>query len=266
MAPSFSECAPIRVASISTTTGRVRRRPDSGGPRPWPAPRHGRARIARPPRPGHRRPRPSSSPADRGVRGHRAEQLRLGPHHRRVGQAVTAQRDRHRQIQHRLARIVHRPRPARHGRSAPRQTLGQPADLRGLQQQRRPARRNQRLAARFNTEHHRQRVTLHLRSAFQLAEIWTFDKPIFSCRTGTSVHYTGPSRTTDQSRKIEANRLSAVPAEHHHRIRHSNSSNAPSAKLAAAQRLSAASPARPAASASPGPYSTGHLAAGVAWP
>jgi hypothetical protein len=32
-------------------------------------------------------------------------------------------------------------------------------------------------------------VTLHLRSAFQLPGIWTFDKPIFPCWTGTSVHY-----------------------------------------------------------------------------
>lgn len=41
--------------------------------------------------------------------GHRAEQFRLGRHEPDVGQAVSAQRDRDRQIQHRLARIVHRP-------------------------------------------------------------------------------------------------------------------------------------------------------------
>ena len=53
-------------------------------------------------------------PADRRVRGHRAEQLRLGANDRGVGQTVTAERDRHRQIQHHLARIMHRPhRPPR---------------------------------------------------------------------------------------------------------------------------------------------------------
>jgi hypothetical protein len=72
-------------------------------------------------------------PADRRVRGHRAEQLRLGANDRGIGQAVTAQRDRHCQIQHRLARIMHRSRrPPRTQRV--RELLGQSADLGRLQQ------------------------------------------------------------------------------------------------------------------------------------
>ncbi len=35
---------------------------------------------------------------DRGIRGHHAEQLRLGPHHRGISEAVTAECDRDGQI------------------------------------------------------------------------------------------------------------------------------------------------------------------------
>ena len=55
-------------------------------------------------------PRASISRLIVGVGGHRAEQRRLGTHQRGVGQAVIAQRNCDRQIQHRLARVVHRPR------------------------------------------------------------------------------------------------------------------------------------------------------------
>src|SRR6478752_8416965 len=55
------------------------------------------------------------------------------PIDRGIGQAVTAQRDRHRQIQHRLARIMHRSRrPPRTQRV--RELLGQSADLGRLKQ------------------------------------------------------------------------------------------------------------------------------------
>jgi hypothetical protein len=54
------------------------------------------------------------------------------------------------------------------------------------------------------------------------------------------------------------------PAEHHHRIRHSASSSAPSARPAAGSRSSAGSPARPAASPWSGPSSTGPRPAGAA--
>ena len=45
-----------------------------------------------------------------GIGGHVTEHLRLGPRHRDVGGAVTAQRDRGRQINQNLGRIVGRPR------------------------------------------------------------------------------------------------------------------------------------------------------------
>ena len=53
------------------------------------------------------------------------------------------------------------------------------------------------------------------------------------------------------------------PAEHHNRVRHSNSSSALSARPAAAPRSSAGFPARPAASPWSGPCSTGPPAAGA---
>ena len=107
-------------------------------------------------------------PADRGIGSHHAEQLGLSTHQRRIGQAVTTQGDHHRQIQHRLARIVDRtrrpPRP-----QLLRQSARQAADLRSLQQQRRTGRRNQRLATGFNPNP-TTTATLHLRSASPLAE------------------------------------------------------------------------------------------------
>ena len=106
--------------------------------------------------------------ADRGIRGHCAEQFRLGPHQRSIGQAVTAEGDRDRQIQHRLARVVDRPRRPPWPQ-LPRQTRHQTADLRRLHQQRRARRRNQRLATRFDPNP-TTTATLHLRSAFPLAE------------------------------------------------------------------------------------------------
>jgi hypothetical protein len=132
-------------------------------------------------------------PADRGIGGHRAEQLRLGAQHRGIGQTITTECDRGCQIQHRLARIVNRARRSPWPQRA-RQFPGQTADLRSLQQQRRSARRDQRLAARFDTNP-TTTVTLHLRGAFQLSGIWTFDKPIFPCWTGTSVHH-APNKPT----------------------------------------------------------------------
>jgi putative transposase len=53
------------------------------------------------------------------------------------------------------------------------------------------------------------------------------------------------------------------PAEHHHRIRHSNFIEKPSARPAAGSRSSAGSPARPAASPWSGPCSTVPPAAGA---
>ena len=122
-------------------------------------------------------PRASISRLIVGVGGHRAEQRRLGTHQRGVCQAVIAQRNCDRQIQHRLARVVHRPRqPPRTQR--PRQRASQTTDRSGLQQHRRPARRDQRLAARFDTNTTTTTVTLHLRSAFQLAGSGPLTSPI----------------------------------------------------------------------------------------
>jgi hypothetical protein len=51
------------------------------------------------------------------VGGDRAEHARFGPEHANIGQAVTTKRQRQREIEHDLARIVHRqrlaPRPQR---------------------------------------------------------------------------------------------------------------------------------------------------------
>ena len=74
-------------------------------------------------------------PTDRRVGDHRAEQLRLGPQRRDIGQTVTTQRDRDRQIQHRLARIMHRPSRSPR-RQTTRETRRQTTHSRGLQQHR----------------------------------------------------------------------------------------------------------------------------------
>ncbi len=107
-------------------------------------------------------------PTDRGIRSHRAEQLGLSPQQRDISQAIPAQRNRYRQIQHRLTRVVNRTRrPPRLQLS--QQPLRQPADLRGLRQQLRTRRGNQRLTARLDPKP-TTTATLHLRSAFLLAE------------------------------------------------------------------------------------------------
>ena len=152
-------------------------------------------------------------PADRGVRSHRAEQLRLGAHHRGVSQTVTAQRDSDRQIQHRLAWIVHRPRgPPRTQRA--RKPPSQAADRGGLKQQGRPAERDQRLAAGFDTNTYTTAVTLHLRSAFQPAGPGPLTSPSFPCWTGTSVHHApNKPRSHERSRLvIGGSRRNSKPA------------------------------------------------------
>ena len=107
-------------------------------------------------------------PTDRRIRGHHAEQLGLSPYQRGVSQAVPTQGDRDGQIQHRLTRIVDRAcRPPR--AQLPRQHRHQTADLRRLHEQRSARRRNQRLATRLHPKPTTP-ATLHLRSAFPLAE------------------------------------------------------------------------------------------------
>ena len=159
------------LALLPSANGRAVR------PDPWPGLRRARHGSPRSPPPG-RSARASISRLTVGIRGHRPEQLGLGADHADVGQAVPTQRDRDRQIQHRLARVMDRPsRPPR--RQPRRQRLRQPADAGGRQQHRRARRGDQRLAAGLDTDTRTSRDTLHLRSAFPLARIWTFDKPKF---------------------------------------------------------------------------------------
>jgi hypothetical protein len=120
---SFSECAVTSVASTSITSGSAASRPWSGA---WPpassharGPRGGCRRRDR----GQRRRgvggEPIDQPGHRRTGGHRTEHLRRGPQLCDVGQAVTADRQRHRQIQQHLARIVPgQRRPPRTGRLA----------------------------------------------------------------------------------------------------------------------------------------------------
>ena len=75
--------------------------------------------------------------------------------------------------------------------SAPSRTGTDPIQPRAadrLPQQQTTRGRHQRLAGRINN-HTRNRATLHLRSAFPLAEPGPSTSPSFSSRTGTSVHY-----------------------------------------------------------------------------
>jgi hypothetical protein len=141
-----------RVKPVSTLEVRggaffVRVRPDqggiqidhhlpSGGNRRGQLPHHRPRGGPRPPDRGDRRAgiltESVNEPADRGIRGDQAEQRRLSTQQRHIGQTVTAQRDRHRQIQRRLTRIVDRPRrPPRP--QLLRHLLHQAADLRSLQ-------------------------------------------------------------------------------------------------------------------------------------
>ena len=73
--------------------------------------------------------------ADRGIGGHRAEKFGLGADHADVGQTITTQRDRDREIEHGLTRVVDRTsRPPRH--QPLRERLRQPADARRREQHR----------------------------------------------------------------------------------------------------------------------------------
>jgi len=98
---------------------------------------------------------------------HVGEQVGLRAHHSNVGQAVTAQRDRDRQVQQHLAWIVHgtssspRPQPLA-------QRLVKPNSSSGLDEQRATRRTDQRLAASHYPQPSHPPVTVHPRSASQL--------------------------------------------------------------------------------------------------
>ena len=105
---------------------------------------------------------------ERRVRGHRPEQRRLSAQHADVRDTVTAQRQRGRQIQQRLARIVTRPRrpPRRQRRRHP---PAQPGTRDRLLDQQRARGRDQRLTTAVEDQCRNQTnttATLHLRSAF----------------------------------------------------------------------------------------------------
>ena len=142
---------PESPLEVRRRTFLLRVRPDQGGVQiddHLPAAAIGQRAAATPPR--GRPPAPAriaaitarrvitegiDEPADRRIRGHRTEQLRLGPHQRRIGQAVTAQGDRDRQIQHRLARIMDRTRRPPRAPTPCDNSSSQSADLGSLQQQ-----------------------------------------------------------------------------------------------------------------------------------
>ena len=130
---SFPECASTIVASRSTGI----RFPSAPGARS-PASAQARSRAAAralriaPQRPRRVRGQRADQPGDHRVRGHRPGQLRLGPQHRDIGQAVPAQRQRHGQVGQDFPRVVHRPRrppPGQARRTGPRPGLS-PAPLR----------------------------------------------------------------------------------------------------------------------------------------
>jgi hypothetical protein len=125
-------------------------------------------------------------PRHRRVGRDRSEQFRLRPHHRKISQAVTAERDRDRKVDHDLRRVVAgAPRPpGRQRRAQPTIQTGGPS---GLDQQRRAGRRDQRLAARDNLNTSPAPVTLHPRSAFPPDLLTSSASDRISDGTGTSV-------------------------------------------------------------------------------
>ena len=122
----------------------VRRPAADAAPTPPPAPRPGRPdrgdRIIDVGGQGREQPR------DRRIGGDRPEHRRLRTDRGDIGQAVTTERDRGRDIEQHLARVVHAtiPPPRRQTR---RQAAIQPRDPDRLPQQQRPRGRHQRLAA-----------------------------------------------------------------------------------------------------------------------
>ena len=117
MASCLSECAVTSAASISITT-----RPPWVGAPAWSQTRSraaARAVVDRRQRVVGVRGQGRDQPRHRRVRGDRAEHPGLGAQHRDIAGGVPAQRDRDRQIQHDLARVMRgqrappRPEPGR---------------------------------------------------------------------------------------------------------------------------------------------------------
>jgi hypothetical protein len=147
-------------AAVSSGRGRP-----GQGPGPLAGRRPGRADRAQRPR-GVRGQRGDQAGYHR-VRGHGAEQGRVGPQHGGVGQAVAAQRQRHRQVRDHLPRAVHRPRrppPAQPGR----QLLLQSRHDGGAGQQDAAGMRDQALPVSGDQHAGTAGGILHVRSAFAL--------------------------------------------------------------------------------------------------
>ena len=175
-------------------------------PRPSRRPRGSQRRQRRRPVRSQR----GDQPRHRRIGGDRPEQLRLRTRHPQIGQTVPAQRDRHRQIPHDLARMVlGTPRPPRCQLLAQRRV--QAADLARAQQQRRTRRADQRLATDHYPNTTPPPVTVHLRSASQLRASAPSTSSRIPSRAGTSCYLRPVSRQhINLTRKIEVNR----PATH----------------------------------------------------
>ena len=159
------------------------------GPRPSGRPR-GRDRGERTGRIGGE---PVDRPRYRRVRGHRAVDPGLGAHHGDVGQAVPTQRERHRQIEHDLRRVVHRvrqpPRPQRR-----KQLAIQPDRPNGLGEQQPTGLRHDLRAGGINDRARIEPTTLaHLEGAPDLWRMWTFDKSHPCCSGAPFSRSTRPS-------------------------------------------------------------------------
>ena len=123
-----------------------------------------------------------------GIGGHRAEQRPAGRAHSHVGQTVTAQRDRDREVSSTLARIVI-DRAGRHGASARDSAEPNPLTRAASSNNAAPAEEINDSPTDSRTRHQppRLRFTYGVPSR---SRTWTSTSPIFPSRTGTSVRHT----------------------------------------------------------------------------
>jgi len=144
---------------------------------------------------------PGHQPGDHRVRGHRPEQPGLSAQHRRIGQAIPAQCQRHRQIRDDLPRIVHR---------AARLPPGEPVRQTPVQA-RHPQRLRQEQAAglghdpRPTGSHRDLRAAggiLHLKSAFGSVRTGPSTSPILPGQRHFFVQPHGPSHYPDERPRL----------------------------------------------------------------
>ena len=139
--------------------------------------------------------------ADRRIRSHRAEYLRLGPQHRDVGQAVPTECDRNRHVQHGLPGSC-TDRAGRHGAKARESPAANPLATAVCSSIVAPAEEISDSPPASTRTPEPRRDTLHLRSAFPLAE----PEPSTSSVSQAGQALPCITRPTQppQSRKIEA--------------------------------------------------------------